>query len=93
MRFVYCDTSTGRQLPLFDGRGGEGAEEQIAPRYAGDDPVGGAEAVFQEEALDVLEASGDLSAELYFLKGELLNSLGRADEAAEAFDLGDGMVR
>ena len=44
-------------------------------------------------ALDALEASGDMSAELYLLKGEILNSLGRGEEATAAFNRADEMMR
>lgn len=46
-----------------------------------------------ERALDLLEGSGDMSAELYLLKGEILGSLGRGDEATEAFNRADEIMR
>ncbi|MEQ9399725.1 MAG: hypothetical protein RJQ04_11235 [Longimicrobiales bacterium] len=47
------------------------------------------------EALSDLEAAGggDLAAELYLLKGEILSRLGRADEATVAFDRADALLR
>ena len=44
-------------------------------------------------ALDRVEAAGDMSAELYLLKGEILNHLGRAEEAEAAFNKADEMMR
>ena len=46
-----------------------------------------------EEALAAVEAAGDMSAELYLLKGEILNRLGRAEEATAAFDRADELLR
>ncbi len=40
-------------------------------------------------AIDKVEASGDMSADLYLLKGEILNQLGRGEEATAAFDEAD----
>lgn len=45
------------------------------------------------DALQVMEGSGDMSAELYLLKGEILNYLGRGEEATEAFDKADELMR
>ena len=45
------------------------------------------------DALDALESAGDMSAELYLLKGEILNSLGRGEEATAAFNKADEMMR
>ena len=45
------------------------------------------------DALDALESVGDMSAELYLLKGEILNSLGRGEEATAAFDKADEIIR
>jgi hypothetical protein len=45
------------------------------------------------EALDALESAGDLSADLYMLKGEILNNLGRGEEATAAFNKADEMLR
>jgi hypothetical protein len=44
-------------------------------------------------ALENLEATGDMSADLYLLKGEILNVLGREEEARKAFDKADAMMR
>ena len=44
-------------------------------------------------ALDAVETAGDMSAELYLLKGEILNRLGRGDEATAAFDRADELMR
>lgn len=46
-----------------------------------------------EKALSQVEAAGDMSAEVYLLKGEILNELGRSDEARAAFDKADEMMR
>ena len=46
-----------------------------------------------EDALERLEEAGDLSAELYLLKGEILNYLGRSEEATEAFNKADELMR
>jgi len=45
------------------------------------------------DALDALESAGDMSAELYLLKGEILNSLGHGEEATAAFNKADEMMR
>jgi len=34
-----------------------------------------------DQAIDDLEGQGDMSADLYMLKGEILNTLGRETEA------------
>ena len=45
-------------------------------------------------ALSDLEQGGDpLGADLYLLKGEVLDRLGRLDEAREAFDQADALLR
>lgn len=44
-------------------------------------------------ALEELERSGALTAELYLLKGEILTEIGRAEEARAAFDRADEMMR
>lgn len=45
------------------------------------------------EALEGVEASGEMSAELYLLKGEILNRIGHAELARIAFDRADEMMR
>ena len=45
------------------------------------------------QALDAVEAAGDMSAELYLLRGEILNRLGRGEEATAAFDKADELMR
>ena len=45
------------------------------------------------EALRNLESTGEMSADLYLLKGEVLNMLGHDDEARKAFDKADAMMR
>jgi hypothetical protein len=45
------------------------------------------------QALEEVEANGDLNADLYLLKGDILNILGHADEARAAFDKADEMMR
>ncbi|MHB1191755.1 MAG: hypothetical protein ACYC6F_01815 [Longimicrobiales bacterium] len=44
-------------------------------------------------ALRDLEKAGDMSADLYLLKGEILNVLGHEEEARKAFDKADAMMR
>lgn len=44
-------------------------------------------------ALKELEKSGEMSADLYLLKGEILNVLGHEEEARKAFDKADAMMR
>jgi hypothetical protein len=44
-------------------------------------------------ALKNLEKTGELSADLYLLKGEILNVLGHEEEARKAFDKADAMMR
>lgn len=44
-------------------------------------------------ALEVMEETGDMSADLYLLKGEILNYLGRGEEAQAAFDKADELMR
>ena len=44
-------------------------------------------------ALMGVEAQGAMSADLYLLKGEILNVLGHSDEAREAFDRADELMR
>jgi hypothetical protein len=44
-------------------------------------------------ALTGVEASGEMSADLYLLKGEILNVLGHEEEARKAFDKADAMMR
>ena len=43
--------------------------------------------------LEAVEAQGTISAELYLLKGEILNSLGHEDAARAAFDKADRLMR
>lgn len=46
------------------------------------------------EAIERMEKSGDaLTPDLYLLKGEVLDALGRLDEAREAFDRADALLR
>ena len=48
------------------------------------------------DAADViasLERDGNLSADVFLLKGEVLDALGRFEEARAAFDKADGMLR
>jgi hypothetical protein len=45
------------------------------------------------DALRAVERAGSMSAEVYMLKGEILNQLGRADDARAAFDKADEMMR
>lgn len=45
------------------------------------------------EALRGLEEAGEMTADLYLLKGEVLNQLGHAERAKEAFDTADEMMR
>lgn len=45
------------------------------------------------EALSAVESRGEMSADLYLLKGEILNVLGHADEAQAAFDRADELMR
>ena len=44
-------------------------------------------------ALKNLEKTGEMSADLYLLKGEILNVLGHEEEARKAFDKADAMMR
>lgn len=44
-------------------------------------------------AIEGIEEQGDMSADLYLLKGEILNVLGHADEARAAFDRADELMR
>jgi hypothetical protein len=44
-------------------------------------------------ALKGLENVGEMSADLYLLKGEILNVLGHEEEARKAFDRADAMMR
>jgi hypothetical protein len=44
-------------------------------------------------ALTSVEAGGEMSADLYMLKGEILNVLGHEEEARKAFDKADSMMR
>lgn len=44
-------------------------------------------------ALTSVEATGEMSADLYLLKGEILNVLGHEEEARKAFDKADAMMR
>ena len=44
-------------------------------------------------ALGKLEKTSELSADLYLLKGEILNVLGHEEEARKAFDKADAMMR
>jgi len=46
-----------------------------------------------DQAIDGLEGQGDMSADLYMLKGEILNTLGRETEARAAFDKADALMR
>ncbi|MFQ5536466.1 MAG: hypothetical protein ACE5GJ_03340 [Gemmatimonadota bacterium] len=46
-----------------------------------------------DHALEEMEKTGELSADLYLLKGEILNRLGYAERAREAFDKADAMMR
>lgn len=46
-----------------------------------------------DQALKNLEKTGEMSADLYLLKGEILNVLGREEEARKAFDKADAMMR
>jgi tetratricopeptide (TPR) repeat protein len=45
------------------------------------------------QALDAVESAGSMAADAYLLKGEILNRLGRSDEARRAFDKADEMMR
>lgn len=45
------------------------------------------------DALQQLEKAGDMSADLYLLKGEILNVLGHEEEARKAFDKADALMR
>jgi hypothetical protein len=45
------------------------------------------------EALEGVEKAGDMSADLYLLKGEILNVLGHEEEARKAFDKADALMR
>jgi len=45
------------------------------------------------DALRALETDGGVSADVYMLKGEVLDALGRLDEARAAFDKADEMLR
>jgi hypothetical protein len=44
-------------------------------------------------ALNGVETTGEMSADLYLLKGEILNVLGHEAEARKAFDKADAMMR
>lgn len=44
-------------------------------------------------ALEEVEEAGGMSADLYLLKGEILNVLGQEEEARKAFDKADAMMR
>jgi hypothetical protein len=44
-------------------------------------------------AIASLEEEGSLSADVFLLKGEVLDALGHFDEARKAFDRADGMMR
>lgn len=44
-------------------------------------------------ALKELEKAGEMSADLYLLKGEILNVLGHEEEARKAFDKADALMR
>jgi len=46
-----------------------------------------------EQAIVGLERAGDVSADVFLLKGEVLDALGHFDEARAAFDKADGMLR
>lgn len=46
-----------------------------------------------DAALRALEVQGDMSADLYLLKGEILNYLGRGEEATAAFNKADELMR
>ena len=46
-----------------------------------------------DQALKNLEKIGEMSADLYLLKGEILNVLGHEEEARKAFDKADAMMR
>jgi hypothetical protein len=46
-----------------------------------------------DEAMNNLEDQGGMSADLYMLKGEILNTLGREAEARAAFDKADAIMR
>lgn len=45
------------------------------------------------EAIAALEEAGSLSADVFLLKGEVLDALGHFEEARAAFDKADGMLR
>lgn len=44
-------------------------------------------------ALEGVEKAGDMSADLYLLKGEIMNTLGHEEEARKAFDKADALMR
>lgn len=44
-------------------------------------------------ALGQMEQGGELSADLYLLKGEIMNVLGKEEEARKAFDKADALMR
>lgn len=44
-------------------------------------------------ALEEVESAGSMTAELYLLKGEILNELGQEEAARKAFDKADAMMR
>ena len=46
-----------------------------------------------EEAMVGIEGQAEMSADLYLLKGEILNAVGRAEEARAAFDQADALMR
>jgi hypothetical protein len=45
------------------------------------------------DAIVDIEGQGDMSADMYMLKGEILNTLGREAEARAAFDKADALMR
>jgi hypothetical protein len=45
------------------------------------------------QAIESVEGSGTMTAELYLLKGEILNHLGHAERARAAFDKADALMR
>lgn len=45
------------------------------------------------DAIVDIEGQGDMSADMYMLKGEILNTLGHEAEARAAFDKADALMR
>jgi len=46
-----------------------------------------------DQAMSSLEAQGGMTADLYMLRGDILNTLGREGEARKAFDKADAIMR